>query len=433
MKGFVRILEAVVASVILIASLSAFFTIPKKSDWDVALLQVQASDALVSLAKSGVLERHIRANDAAGMNTDLRRLVGETRDFSVTVEGMPNPLILMECVCTPEEALDVKAMFGIPADRDEVTFPYKGRTITIRGREATLDEAGTDPRAHIIFVYGYEDLQSGGQLRPTVRAFLERGGTLFMFSDLTQAQIEDGVMDAVFGLAVKSGRQRDAAFDEYDNIERPAFRISDYFVNSPVRVDTTATGEGTFFVRGRSEALRTDVVDGTECVRYPPNSNSPQNCHAEGTTFVVRGATIRVYDVDSRTDDDPERHADIGITDFDYRFEGFTAASEVESDSNTVVITGLDELSRVKISTSVFGRGRTVWFADYDEDSAPGHAETDFNQLMRAAVLWASGERFSMDTRLKPLPQQFFEYTYFGTLAEVEPFEIKLRVWKVFY
>jgi len=49
MKGFVRILEAVIASFIILASLTYFFSAPAKYNyWEETFSRIQAQDALAS-------------------------------------------------------------------------------------------------------------------------------------------------------------------------------------------------------------------------------------------------------------------------------------------------------------------------------------------------------------------------------------------------
>ena len=87
MKGFIKIFEAVVASIIIIATLT-FFTKPLSvSDWKTASLQIQSQDILASLHKSGILAEAIFKNDTDILNKKIAEMLPNTVDFSLEISG----------------------------------------------------------------------------------------------------------------------------------------------------------------------------------------------------------------------------------------------------------------------------------------------------------------------------------------------------------
>lgn len=191
MKGFVRIFEAIIASMILLSSLTYFIFITKYSGWGDAQTQLQIEDSIASLGRSGLLNSYIKSNDIASINNKLRQILPKTTDFSIEVSGIPNPQIYIGCVCTDSERSALENMLS------PLNFNYKGRNIEIRVSPVSF--ANIDPKTNIIFVYGYKDLTSN---RTDIDKFLENG-TLVMLGNLS-SPLND-VMTGIFGLAWKGG------------------------------------------------------------------------------------------------------------------------------------------------------------------------------------------------------------------------------------
>lgn len=221
MKGFVRILEAIIASLILIAVLPFFFPKPAASEWTDVVLQTQAMDAVAALHKSGILEAYVKSNDASSLNAEMNKLLPKTVDFSVEINGIPNPVILVGCVCTPEQLNDLEGIL-VPVD-----FTYRQRTVSIRVASMALDSI--DPRTNVLLVFGYRNMTP---YRSSLDKFLENGGTIFVFGDLTKSQTEDGIMNTTFGLtwddALVSGPGR---FSDPSNVTRASHRVFGYYRN----------------------------------------------------------------------------------------------------------------------------------------------------------------------------------------------------------
>lgn len=197
-----------------------------------------------------------------------------------------------------------------------------------------------------------------------------------------------------------------------------SYRIANYFAESYTRV-STSSGAGTFYISGTARQLD---VNASNCVRYPAG---PGTCYVKGQTFVVNGWNVKVYDADYSL-----RYADIGIVNRSYAFTGFDSNNRIDIDRKTIISDSNRAFSFVKSNYYItpYGNGRSLWIANYDT------ARTDINQLLKASVLWASGERFKMDQIYKDTASQsYFEYSYLGILDGFEPFKISLLAWNVFY
>ena len=109
MKGFIRILEALMASIILIVSLFYFFgAFVRQSDWDSLAVNTQIRDSIASLDNNGELEAFIYNNDKVGLYNKLKSMLPKNIDFSTIINGMPPPNIYIACHCTDAEYDELK-------------------------------------------------------------------------------------------------------------------------------------------------------------------------------------------------------------------------------------------------------------------------------------------------------------------------------------
>lgn len=223
MKGFIKTFEAIMASVIILVSLTYFFTAtPRTSGWGDAFLQTEVEDALVILHKSGELSDFVKNNDAEGLNTRLKEMLTKTIDFSPVVSGTPKTDIYISVIGDTNDENNLKAMLGD-------TLCYNSKTINLYITEASWDNI--DPETNIIFLFGYEDLSF--QI-DKVNEFLRNSTTIFMFGDLGWGQVNDGILNNLFGLTwddvgVPSSTGN---FHEYENPNITSFRISNYLRKS---------------------------------------------------------------------------------------------------------------------------------------------------------------------------------------------------------
>jgi len=104
----------------------------------------------------------------------------------------------------------------------------------------------------------------------------------------------------------------------------------------------------------------------------------------------------------------------------------FTAGNKIGYDERTIIIDLDNPISHVKVNE--LAHGRTVWFAEYEDD--------DINNLLKAVVLWASGERYGMNldykyTMIEKLKSSEIPYTEASYLTT--EYEVRLKTWGIFY
>jgi len=342
MKGFVRILEAVISSFIILASLSYFFSAPAKYDyWGETFSRIQAQDALASLYKNGSLTEYVQNNDVDGLNNSLTAMLPETMAFSVEIVGIPNPIIYMGCSCIDDEVNDLKSIL------DPLLFSYDNRQIEIRIEKQSTDNI--DPRTNIHFICGYKNLKS---YEGEINEFLQNGGTIFMLSNLSEVQVINGVMNETFGLKWGSGTGSSTGeFYNSDDVSKISHKIKNYFLG----------------------------IGGDDTNPFTFNFDSA----LENKIAIDEKSIIKHVDV---------------------------------------------SLSHVKVNKLI--HGRTVWFADYD------NSDDNVNNLLKAVILWASGESYRLDPEYKDsvierLKNSEIPYTEASYL--IPNYEVKLKIWGIFY
>lgn len=347
MKGFIRILEALIASFIVLASLTYFLSAPVRyTPWGEVFLRIQAQDALVSLYKTNLLTRYVQENDIDALNGILTTLLPETADFSVEVVGIPNPIIYIGCDCSDAEINDLKNMSS-PLD-----FVYKKRNISIRIKKESKDDM--DPRTNIHFMFGYRDLKN---YKKEMNEFLLNGGTIFMLSSLERNQVEDGILNETFGLKWRETANPSnwGKFYNYDDVGKVSHRIANYFL----------------------------------------------------------GIVNESLDLDNKK----------------FRFLKEEEKNDIKIDEKTIIVDVNNLISHVKVNELT--HGRTVWFAEYD------HNDNDVNELLKAVILWASGEGYRMnpgykDVMIKKLKDENVPYIE-ATYLIPDGYEVRLKSWSIFY
>lgn len=110
---------------------------------------------------------------------------------------------------------------------------------------------------------------------------------------------------------------------------------------------------------------------------------------------------------------------------------GENDVNQIDVDGRTVIVSNNGKTSLLKTNwfVSQNGLGRTVWLADYD------HSKDQNNKLLKAAIMWASGERYRVDPFFsrKTMPVSYLRTNLVGVLDGFEPFEFSLTVWRIYY
>jgi len=310
-----------------------------ETKWEGTLTQAYGQDTLSALYKNGSLAKNVKFNNVTLINNDFSSISSKTTDFSIEINGLVNPVIYIGCNCSAEQISQLKTLLS-PLD-----FNYTGRNIAIRVINEFINDIKNE--TNILFLMEYKNLTP---FKNKLNKFLERGGTIFMLSDLIQDQVMDGYLNNTFGLNWNSETGATTLWNFYDttNPGNVSYKISKYFVN----------------------------ISG----------------HPDTTSFL--------------------------------KFTQDTSKNRIKVDNRTVIWDSTRKFSFVKINKGVInGNGRTVWFADYATDQ-------DTNYLLKAAVMWASGERYNMNPYIKTYQKKYVKTKYI--ISDKDPYQVELTLWKIY-
>jgi hypothetical protein len=228
MKGFIKILEAVIASIIILTSLTFFFTATtKQGNWNDALLQIRSQDVMYVLEKNGSLGEAVQINNGTRLQSIITgvslSMLPPTLDYSISIDGVPNPIIYVGCLCNENQKKDLNNTLA-PLD-----FEYNKRKLSIRVDNFTL--ANLRDETNILFTFNPDDFRDDPTNSSILNNFLRRGGTLFILNDLSQAQAQDAYIAKTFNLTWGLVDVKNGLFDQPNNASRITFKIANYFDN----------------------------------------------------------------------------------------------------------------------------------------------------------------------------------------------------------
>ena len=387
MRGFIKIIEAVIASIILLTAMTFFFSAEAKYPrWGASLMQAEARDALAALNKSGAINKFItrtytdaNARKLAKIEiTDtLEAMLSGSTDFSLEIRGLPDPKINIICVCSQTELDDLKARLGITGDGTNVT--YNGRNIEINTgpykdpvsiNELNTVANGARQAGEPVDIAVAFDKTIINNNENEIAEFLSNGGNVLLIADLAEADVTDALA-GLFGLAWDTNAVNAQAgklyFTDSTSYSEPVHRICKYII-------------GTY----------------------------------SGTDIIC-----------SKDDN----------TEFDSFHKNRTGINYIAADFNTIIVSpNPNNPKRSFVKANLIGDARTAWMAGY-EWATPDDLE---NKLLKAILMWASGERIQTTIPEKGAfiksvkSYSTVKYMHAG-ISEPEPYEAVLTYWNVFY
>lgn len=447
-KGFIKMLEVIIACIIMVSSLSYFFSVQvRTSEWPSAFLSNMGKDAMIVMDSSGTLRNLVTKNNFTesqmGLEYYIKKMLPQTVMFSVEMEDIPRPNITIGCNCTASELQRLKDILGISYGSSDV-IKYRGREIYIT--IVTLDPPGTPqgikefierteyPMPDIIVFFTYTDMRPISSL---VDNYFEKRKSMIFISDASQTNF-DSYFNEIFGFSWRGGTPwSGSSFRDLSSRRNLSRVMSYYFSGTPARITTVdiGTGErqGDIRIQGTSHIIST-YYNSTPGMHYVNDSGT---LYREGEEFTKTGVygtyTLNISKIDANATDG-WTYTDIAITDMNYEFEIPNAANlnNVSVDDNSILANNAGLFSSMKANQHVSdsGNGRAVWIKSYDR------AETDINQLFTSAILWAASEKFSLDENLnnpKTLPKSYEKVSYVVSgNTEFEPYVIHLLLWYLF-
>ncbi|MFA4819995.1 MAG: hypothetical protein WC613_03500 [Candidatus Aenigmatarchaeota archaeon] len=350
MKGFARIFEAIIASVVILASLTFFF-VPniQASGWGDAMIQNLAQDAIESAYFNGTLTRYVKTDDRAPLNAFMTRMLPQTVDFSLEVSRTVNDIINIVCVdCTNDDVNELKVILN-PLD-----FSYKERNISIRVQPLAMATNSVPADTNILFFFNKVLIKT---YESKINSTLSNGGSVVLLSDLTQQDVQ-GTIGTMFNLTWLGTSSSTAEFDDVYDGSKVSHYVARYYANN-FKKNLPDIAADTFTFHYSSVRTENDLKN---IAKTPgPNSNA----------FVRAN-----YDI-------------------------------------------------------VNSNGRSVWISDYTRTDHNDISTKATDNLTKASVMWASGEKFKLDmTKKYPAPVNFRT----GIIVfDGDVYAVELIVWRIYF
>ncbi|HLD39501.1 MAG TPA: hypothetical protein VJB05_04285 [archaeon] len=351
MKGFARIFEAIIASVIILTSLTFFF-VPniKGSEWEDTTIQILAQDALESIYLNGTLTRYVNTDNKTQLNVLMSQMLPKTVDFSFEVSGTVNNIINIVCVdCTSGDVDELKAIMN------PLEFDYKERKISIRVQSLTLSINAVPSDTNILFFFNKNLITT---YESKINSTLSNGGSIVLLSDITQQDVQ-GTIGKLFNLTWSSPVSATSKFDDLYDGRKVSHNVARYYAN-------------------------------------------------------ISGKNL----------------ADISTVDFTVFH-----ASNVKADNdfkNIAKPAGINSNAFVRANYNIVNaNGRSVWISDYTRTDHNDRFTKAIDNLTKASVMWASGEKFKLDIIKKDPAVVNFRT---GILVfDKDVYVVELIVWRIYF
>ncbi len=197
MKGFIKILETVIACIILLTSLTFFFTLTQKSDvWTENVIQQRSLDTIIIVssdpspadADNSYISSAIKSFDSSQDSTrtnllllhdKIKKALPTNIDYALIVEGIPKPVINIKCNCN---GLDVGSLLDSVEE-----LAYKGRQIKF-----AVSDNIPDDEADVVVYTDYTDIPGN---KDSINRLLADGKSVFLIDDITGDVVKPEELD----------------------------------------------------------------------------------------------------------------------------------------------------------------------------------------------------------------------------------------------
>lgn len=415
-KGLVKIMETIIASIIIISSMSYFVLFYfGKPQWSYAFLESYGKDTLSALDKSGYMKYFMLqgnfTEEGGGLLHYIKTMLPRNIIFSFELEGTPRPNIRIGCACEADDYQRIKSILSL-SDTGRANLSFNGRRINISVRSDTIDRLFFAEDLDII-ILPFQVLLSAYSYE--INNFLRNGKSIIYFTDINQT-FSDSYMEELFNITWVSGNPGSANVFDISSPGKVSREISNYFILTPVRINAP----GSFYLNGVSYQLATFYNVTT--MRWYVNYSS--GLYGVNDIFIAGGWSIKVVEIASNGN-----YADISIINRTYTFElpnaiGFNNISKGQA---TVISNSIYSSCQARDEVALNGQGRVVWMKNYSE------SYTDINQLFKSLLLWMASENYNLEKNLgikKYIPDYYTKISYIipGNI-DSEPYEAKLILW----
>ncbi len=404
MKGFVKTLEALLASIIIFAVLYQFTAPHEMEPWSKIYAHREMEDLLSALSLTNRTLNYVMNNDWRGFHSSLESMLVGPYDFSIEIIGLPKPIVKVGCVCNKTNIERLNRTL------EPLEFKYNGRGTEIRIKNGTLEGLAN---SDVIVFYNQTKIDEG-----TAERYLKRGIGIVLISNDTDS------VDDLFDLSDVSKVEGNAHFNS--SVSSMSYHISRIFTLSPFRVLTHGSESeqtGNITLQKTNYEIKTFDNDTCHnCVEYPVGSGK---YYEIGENFSIPPYAIYVENVNGNASYG-ETFADLEIMNKTYEFN---IDGSGKSSSHSVLYNDGNAFATVR----PYGKAYASWIVgEYNY--------SDIDELTKAVILFTAVEKYKLDgSTFSPLEpekvpgKEYFSLDYFlPGLKVLEPFIVRVYVWHIF-
>ena len=197
MKGFIKVAEAIIASMILFLSLLYTSYTPETGSWSTVIVKTNAEDAIISLEKNGSIERFLNGsltrNNFLGI-TDA--LISENIEYQLDFRRIPkfnsisstdNSPIDIYCICNDSKWNEIDTLLG-----SQLSFADRNIQISKDHGDTYADNLRFRSELDVFIIT--EDINFN-----FVKAFLENGQSILFLKNLSESDVSN--LENLFGIS----------------------------------------------------------------------------------------------------------------------------------------------------------------------------------------------------------------------------------------
>jgi len=425
MKGFVKTIEVVIASVILLIVINQFIIRVQHEPWSKLFIQRSLEDFLC--VEENKINNYVMNNDYESFHKDLEYWMNGPYDFSIKIKDLPKPIVKVACICDSEDEEKLKSML------EPMEFNYNGRYTNIRLiRNDSINNINFNENPDI-FVY-FDKSKFKNDI-DSITKKLNRGKGVLLISNLTNESITDPNFSNIFGFSVGSGSS--SGNSEFYSISKPnlvSYRISKIFTKTPFRIYTSGGDSeqtGNIILRNKQHEIKTFTNETCKnCIEYPIDSGNYFKIREMFDIQTDRGNyTLFIENVNANKSIG-KTYADLIIKNNSYVFNLSKGSfNNVELNENISILKD----NGLSFSTTNESKGIATWLLDLKNNS-------DNNQLVKSLVLFTAVQEYKLDastfdvSKPEKIPGKVFltcDY-YVPGYNGFDPYTIEILMWQLF-
>jgi len=413
-KGFIRVIEVIIFSFILFVLLMpTFFHYSDINDWSKVNSLLLCNDLLYSIERNGTLNdvlitdpftdgEHLmeeHEKDIGLLYNITEKVFPVFVDFEYEIKNVAPYNISIGCNCTPDQIAWLNNSILTPS---YPTIEFNLLRVSLNNLSSTCD---------LFIIFGDENLSL---YKSNITSLLKKGKGFVLIRNFSSEP--DSFTKELFGINYSPGlsSEEDLTFNNLSN-KRTA-GIAKRFINNLIRINTTG-GTGKLHLKNK-----------TYDVNISGNFVNITNCSktiSEGETCTISGvANITLYQIDPLSKD----WIDIKIASYNTNKRNYIFRDNfpktVEKNNYTILSSGTNSGANARVlknySNSYENEPRVFWIYDYDKN------KDDLNLLLKAGIIWASGEHYFIFNKKIPEKRDYCMHFYSGLRGNNIPFIVKL-------